>query len=314
MGGAWANPAYAPVSLNRLVFGEYDSHYFGIPLIMDILEEHGFRATFFAEVFCAYILGYEKVEKVFRTIADRGHDAQLHVHPIYRFYRDRLAGRPAPEMDLMFQLPLEKQRELIREAVSLFRELSGRAPRAFRAGCYGASEITLTALREDGIEIDSSYNLTYLGSSCGFKVQPLNAPRMLEGVWEFPVTVFRLPGSSKWKPLEISAVSVGEILATIRCLQEAGARDVVLVLHSFSLLKNLGLRCDHYRPDNIVIHRLRKLCVMLSHLREEVEVGVLGEANLHSTDPQQPQMVPSIGCLRPAMRKIVQGVNRLPWL
>src|SRR5205807_2194006 len=176
MGGAWHNSAYKPLPMDRTVFCEYQSKFYGIPLIMDILDEHGFRATFFTEVFCAYVLGHEEVAKVFRYIRNRGHDSQLHLHPIYRFYRDALAGGPRREVDLMFRLPAEEQEDLIREGVSLFRQMNETTPRAYRAGCYGASEVTLAALKKNGVLIDSSYNLAYLGSTCGFTTQPLNAP------------------------------------------------------------------------------------------------------------------------------------------
>lgn len=314
MGGAWRNRALRPLPLDRTVFGEHGSGFYGIPLIMDILEEHDFRATFFTEVFCAYTVGFEEVEKVFRYIQDRGHDAQLHLHPGFRFYPDFLQGHPRRGSDLMFQFSAEEQGELVREGVTLFRQLNGKAPRAFRAGSYGASEVTLTALRENGLEIDSSYNLFCLDQSCGFRYRPLNAPQILEGIHEFPVTNFRAGPRWAYKPLEISAVSVGEILATLRCLQQIGCRDVVLVFHSFSFLKNRGFRFERCRPDRIVIHRFRKLCAALSHMREEVEVAVLGEADLSRTLPSQPQMVPSLGLVRPALRKMVQGLNRLPWI
>src|SRR5262249_45343175 len=150
---------------------------------------------------------------------DRGHDAQLHLHPEQRFYRDFVQGGKRREESLMFTFPPTEQTELIREGIALFRELGGKTPRVYRAGCYGASEVTLKALRENGIEIDSSYNLAYLGYTCGFETQPLNAPVMLEGIHEFPVTVFRVRGLPRSKPLEISAVSVSEIITTIRRLQ-----------------------------------------------------------------------------------------------
>ncbi len=313
MGGAWRNPAYKPVPLERSVFGKYGSQFYGIPLIMQILGEYGFRATFFVEVFCTYVMGQDEVAKVFRCIEESGHDAQLHLHPVYRFYRDALAGGERREADLMFRLSAGEQQELIREGAELFRTLSGKSARAYRAGCYGASEVTLQALRENGLEIDSSYNLAYLGGNCGFEVRPLNAPTVICGIHEFPVTVFRVPGSG-YKPLEISAVSVGEMLTTIRCLYSAGCRDVVLVLHSFSLLKNLGLRYEQYRPDRIVIQRLRSFCAALTKLSAEVEVAVLGDIDLSSIPVPQTQTVPSVGWLRPPIRKLVQGVNRLAWL
>jgi peptidoglycan/xylan/chitin deacetylase (PgdA/CDA1 family) len=313
MGGAWSNSAYTPLPLDRTVFGKLGSDSYGIPLIMSILEEHGFRATFFTEVFCTYNVGHEPVATALRTIQSRGHDAQLHIHPEQRFYREFVNGGKRREESLIHTFPAAEQRDLIRLGIELFRELSGKRPRVFRAGCYGASEVTLKALRENGIEIDSSYNMAYLGNTCGFEKKKLNAPAIVEEIKEFPVTVFRVSGFPGYKPLEVSAVSVTEIMGTIRLLQEAGCRDVVLVLHSFSLLKNGGVRYEHCRPDHLVIRRLKKLCGMLSELHGEVEVGVLGEAPSSLPSVAQPQVIPSLSWLQPSLRKAVQGVNRLPW-
>lgn len=314
LGGAWRNPAYSPLPVSKTVFGECGSGQYGIPLIMDILEPYGFRATFFTEVFCAYNLGYGEVEKVFRYIRRRGHDAQLHLHPIQRFYRDRRAGLPAREIDLMFRLSPAEQRELIAEGVGLFRQLSGTTPRAFRAGCFGAAETTLAALRENGISIDSSYNLAYLDRSCGFRTRPLNAPVEIENVREFPITVFRVAGLAGYKPLDIAAVSTSEILHVLRRLREAGCGHAVLILHSFSLLKKRGVQYDRHWPDRIVIRRFRKLCAALWQHRDEMEVAVLGEAAPAETLSPHPQVIPSPGWLRPSMRKLCQAVNRLPWI
>jgi hypothetical protein len=163
MGGSWNNPAYEPLGLERTVFGRHESRFYGIPLIMDILEEHGFRGTFFTEVFSSYLLGQDEWLKVFRMIRTCGHDAQLHLHPVFRFYKDRSMGRPARHLDLIHKLSVGEQREFVREGIALFTGLSGYAPRAFRAGCYAASETTLQVLHENGVLIDSSYNLAYLG-------------------------------------------------------------------------------------------------------------------------------------------------------
>ncbi len=313
MGGAWRNPEWDPLPLDITVFGKYGSRYYGIPLIMEILEEFGFRGTFFVEVFCAYLKGHEAVAAVFEAIRKRGHDAQLHLHPVQRFYRDYVAGQPRREVDLMFKLSSCEQRDLIGEGVKLFRELSGTSPIAYRAGCYGAGESTLPALLDNGIVIDSSYNAAHVGDSCGFQTRGLNAPTMIGGIHEFPVTVFRSPWTSGYKPLEIGAVSVGEILATLSGLRDAGCQDAVISIHSFSFLKNAGVRYENYRPDSIVIGRLRKLCEALSRMTGEIEVKVLGESDFKATSFRQPQVIPSVGWLRPPMRKFVQAVNRLPW-
>jgi hypothetical protein len=246
-------------------------------------------------------------------ISARGHDCQLHLHPVFRFYRDFQQGGARREADMMFHLPLEEQRELIGEGVDLFRRFTGKSPRAYRAGGYAASEATLSVLSEHGITIDSSYNLAYLGQTCGFQATGLNAPAVIHSVYEFPVTVFRVPGASGYKPLEISAVSAGEILSALAILRKAGCRDAVLVLHSFSLMKNLKLRFDKRMPDQIVIRRFRKLCAELSRLSQTIEVTTLGSLDLRSIPLPQPNLAPSLYWIQPVMRKLVQGVNRFAW-
>jgi hypothetical protein len=314
IGGAWRNSAYSPLPLDVPVFGKCDGGVYGIPLIMDILEEYGFRATFFTEVFCSYVLGHEQVAKVCQYIHQRGHDCQLHLHPVYRFYRDFQRGKPAREIDLMFQLTPEEQSSLVAEGVKLFKRVSGELPRAYRAGCYGASETTLAALHDNGVVIDSSYNLAYVGTTCGFQTAALNAPTILNGVLEYPVTVFRVRGVNGYKPLEISAVSVAETLATLRALRRADCRAAVLVLHSFSLLKNCGERFERCRPDRLVIRRFRRLCEALRGMEDEVEVAVLGETTNDGALQARDHMIPTVGLAQASMRKAVQAANRFSWL
>ncbi len=313
LGGAWRN-ALGPLPVSRTMFGEKGFGLYGVPLIMDILEEHGFRGTFFVEVFCSYLRGADEVRGVFDCIQKRGHDVQLHLHPVQRFYRDFVQGQGRREQDLMFQFSPEEQKDLIGEGVALFREFSGVAPRAFRAGCYAASEVTLRALHENGVVIDSSYNLAYLDRTCGFRERPLNVPRVMEGIYEFPVTNFQSVRAGAYKNLEISAVSVREILETIRLSKASGCRDVVLVFHSFSFLKNRDVRFEKVRPDRIVIQRFRRLCAELRQMHDLVEVCVFGDLDLARVDPSQPNVVPALGWFPQAIRKAVQGVDYIPWI
>jgi hypothetical protein len=314
MGGAWRNPQSAPVPLDGPVFGKCGSRQCGIPLIAEILEEHGLRGTFFVEVFCSYLLGMPEVGRVFDYINKRGHDAQLHLHPTYRLFRDYKAGGPRRETDLIAQFTSAEQVELLGDATRLFERFCGRRPRAYRAGCYGASETTLSALKANGIEIDSSYNLAYLDQTCRFEMRGLNAPAVIEGVYELPVTVFRVPFSSGYKPLEISAVSTSEMLSTIDNLREAGSTDVVLVLHSFSLMKNCGLRYETSRPDDIVIRRFRTLCRALRDRSAELQVTTFGAVDVAAIRAPQRSVLPSVRFSQAAARKFVQGINRAAWI
>jgi hypothetical protein len=313
MGGAWHNGA-GPVPLAKPVWGEHGSEKYGISLIMDILEAHRFRGTFFVEVFCSYLVGKSELQRVFRCIQDRGHDAQLHLHPVQRFYHDFIQGGARREQDLMFRFPVDEQRALIGEGIRIFEELCGKRPRAYRAGCYAASESTLEALRQNDIAIDSSYNLSALDRTCGFRRRPLNAPTTIGGIREFPVTNFLSGPGRSYKPVEISAVSVEEVLAALMSMRDAGCRDAVLVFHSFSFLKNRGERYERARPDRIVIQRFRSLCAELLRMRDSFEVAVLGEASVEPVLGTDEQFVPSLGWWKPGVRKAVQAWNRMPWV
>src|SRR4051794_36705858 len=70
----------------------------GVGLIMRELEAHGLRGTFFTEVFGSLHFGAEGFGEVVREMARRGHDVQLHTHPIQRRADFRSRGeRPAPD-------------------------------------------------------------------------------------------------------------------------------------------------------------------------------------------------------------------------
>ncbi len=105
---------------------------------------------------------------------------------------------------------------------------------------------------------------------------------------------------------------MAEILHTLSALRESGCSDAVLVFHSFSFLKNRGIRYEAARPDHIVLRRFRTLCRELSRLNRQFEVAVLGEASIEPSQPAQPQIVPSIGWVRPTVRKAVQAWDRIP--
>jgi len=313
MNRAWVDPSKRPLSLDMAVFGHTGSKSYGIPLIMDILEAHNFRGTFFTEVLCSHVLGDEAVGKVFSYIRQRGHDTQLHLHPTYyHYYRYSQGGEPPREQDLMYRLPVEEQEQLFSMGVALFKQFEGKAPRAYRAGCYGASEQTLEIIKRHGIEIDSSYNLCYLDQTCGFRHRPLNGPRLFGDVQEFPVTNFRVEHQSGYKPLEICAVSVAEILRTIDGLAADGCRDVVVSLHSFSFMKRFSE--NGCQPDRVTIQRFKRLCKEIALRSDEIEVCTMGDTTWRSNGSSRSDSVPSVGWARPLVRKVVQGVNRIPWV
>jgi hypothetical protein len=321
MGGAWEDPRYTPVSPERAVLGKIGSEYFGIPRIMDILEENGLRGTFFIEVFAGMNGLQPGLSEAYSQIVKRGHEAQLHLHPIHYYYRLRTEGRLDPgkmplDKDMIGAHPLEKQVEFLREGISMFQEMVGRTPVAFRAGNFGAAATTLEALEKVGIRFDSSFNAAYLQTGCALDSGgAVNRPWQRGQIWEIPVTTFRT-GAWGWiglKQLNINAVSLWEMKRVLEQAERIGLRTVTFIAHSFSLFKVADLQFRNLKPDRLVLHRLQGLC---RFLRENADrFRVVGFSDLDpSSLPGEEKAVPSMGALIPVLRKVVQAVNRLNWL
>jgi hypothetical protein len=142
-----------------------------------ICEKHGAPLTVFFEAeeylaFCQYarqleqLLGYDPARLIrdqVRSLAKRGHDFQLHLHPQWhgaRLLNGKWLLRPEMEtVDHLFE-GAEETSGFIRERKALLEELVGNAASvlAYRAGAFSASpgEKLLSALAQNGFQFDSS--------------------------------------------------------------------------------------------------------------------------------------------------------------
>jgi len=318
LGGAWENPRWKPVDPEKAILGRIGSKLYGVPLIMDILEEHDLRATFFTEVLVSDVFGTSVLAEACASIRARGHDPQLHLHPVFHYYHLSRQGHIQPDglpvsMDIIGSLPLETQLQLLQKGRSFFRDIFGSDPTAFRAGCYGGSLSTLDALGKIGIRYDSSFNAAYIGRTCLMNSkEPTNAPWRSGRVWEIPVTTFE---TGAWplrglKPLEVSAVSLWEMQKVLDQLENLGQETVTMVLHSFSFVKRDDIQFGGMRPDNLVIRRFQGLCRFLRCNRNRFRVLTFSKLPEPSENPEEIPF-PRMGTLIPALRKCIQAVNRI---
>src|SRR6266850_455899 len=271
LGGAWENPSYRPVHPDRAILGKMSSGYYGTPRIMDLLEENGLRGTFFVEVF-ASLNGYRSdLAKAYSEILRRGHDVQLHLHPVHYYYWMLQEGRISldqipVEKDMIGTLAPETQLEMLQMGVSLFEEMVGRAPIAFRAGNFGAGSITLDMLEKVGIRFDSSFNASYLQAGCKLDSGgTINTTWQHGAVLEVPITNFETgpPGLRGLKQLNINAVSLWEMTGVLEQAERIGLPDVNFIGHSFSLFKTADFQFRRLRPDKLVLRRFQGLCRFL---------------------------------------------------
>jgi peptidoglycan/xylan/chitin deacetylase (PgdA/CDA1 family) len=212
-----------------LMTGDGIGREFGVYGILDALDAHDMKGTFFVNV-------YEKdrqpdgvVEGVVRDIADRGHEVGLHSHPSWSldFYR-----RP------LYRLPKAAQVEVLRWGADLIAEWTGEAPTSFRGGGYAVNDDTFAALGEVGIAIDSS---CFFPSGNNQNTRhSINAPTGIAAMTEVPVTTVLSTngdGALAHRKLDLDWLSVEEMLTALNTIASQGATFATFMMHSFSFIE-----------------------------------------------------------------------------
>jgi hypothetical protein len=324
MGGAWANPALSPVPPQRRIFCDIAGQSHGIGMMCDALEEHGFAATFFCEVFGAEVFGEAETQRWIRYLQHRGQDVQLHTHLNFHYYARHLLRPllPHERVDNLASLPIEEQRELLGRACSLFERLTGKRPSVFRAGNWVVNMGLLHSLNAQGILLDASFNAcAEAADSFPDETPKINRLHRLGPIWEMPISLAHqsLPDpvlTRGMRPLDPSSMSHWEISKALNDFHAHGEEHITIVLHSFSLVKARDQQYHNLRPDHVVQQRFKDLLAFLDTHRDRFMVSTLGQ--LAETLPlhREPKgsvsaPIPRLGFFQPAARKVVQALNRL---
>lgn len=324
MGGAWDTPGQGPLPASRHVFCQDGSGAYGIPLITRELGRYGFRATFLCEMLATQVLGEADTRSVVDALLTAGQDVQLHLHPVYWYYRrfldgggvDRAHHRAAASDQLCAHSP-ERQLAMLEEASELFQTCTGRVPVAFRAGNFAASRATLRVLAKLGFVIDSSYNPAELDDpSLADDPPEPNVVQSIEGVWELPVTVARtrIREGNGYKPFDPVALGAWEMERVLDTAYSAGMPHVTLLFHSFTFVKPWDMTYSRFRLNRIVLGRLRALLRFLDANRDRFQVQTFGELAAGPIQASPKAVVPDLGFWHPAARKAVQVINTLYWV
>jgi hypothetical protein len=251
----------------------------GIELIMRELEAHGHRGTFFVEAIGAGYFGAGGLREVCQALVGRGHDVQLHLHPVQRMPDFRTRGE-APAPDDIASYTDDEQAALLQEGRALLAGagVPEASLLAYRAGNFGASNAVWGAMRRAGLAVSSNYNPCYFQKNCRMRLDsaPLGLfPAPEEGVWELPITNFVEPRGG-FRHLQITAVSLGEMIECLERHRALGVREVTIVTHSFELffLDAPDRRRGHLNRINL--ERLRGLCGFLAQRSHDFQVDTVG--------------------------------------
>lgn len=251
------------------IFGQVPGHAeaFGIELIMDVLEKHQARGTFFFNAYEVGKHGEADIARAARLIHSRGHDLELHTHPqpMYPFYG-------------ISHAPLDDQAAILAKGMALIEGWTGKKVVAHRAGAFSANKDTLQAAALAGLLADSSL-------SPGSRVDvPLvrqvgvsNGLSCIDGILEIPLTSFEQVRVGRWcsrRALDIEGCSLSEIKYVARWAARHGLPTLCILMHSFSLSR-------YGRPNRRVIRRLGALLAWL-RTQNDIEICTVEQLCRHA--------------------------------
>ena len=265
------------------IHGETDSGDYGVPFQMEILNRNKLKATYFVEALLAGRVGVGPLRDIVGQVQAGGHDVQLHVHTEWlRELAD--PDLPAEFRQNMRQFSEDDQTRIISRGIANLRQAGAHNVCAFRAGNYGANFETLRALKRNGIVFDTSHNACFLDAECQLRTDELLLqPTMIDGVYEFPVSVFSdYPGHLR--PAQLGACSFQELKAALLQAWTAGWYSFVIVWHGFELLRRVT-EPGRRTPDWITIRRFERLCAFLDTNRDKFRTAVFSEIDAKTIPP-----------------------------
>jgi peptidoglycan/xylan/chitin deacetylase (PgdA/CDA1 family) len=147
-----------------------------VPLIVEKLEAHGFKGTFFVSPYCPPQLK-DKMLSNLNFLISKGHDLQLHTHP----------APIDPLRPYLNQYTKAEKREIIDSGIRTLVEAGAPAPIAHRAGSLSIDEETLRLLPELGIYIDSSIYSRFPNCAVSLPENLRNRFVKIDGPFQLPI-------------------------------------------------------------------------------------------------------------------------------
>lgn len=270
LGKPESNTPIGYASMQRVADGRSE----GLGFILEALGAHRLPATFFVEVFCAHFFGADEVKRMVTAIRSAGpHDVQLHAHPCWRYFRDpdwRQSVKAIRKNDSWAGRG-DEALDMLREAVSLFGMIAGRAPQVFRSGNLQVDGDVHRALARLGIPLSSSVGLG-LSLPDDERLRRWVVPTRIAGVLEVPVAAYREPGlrGGRNKCLTITGTTWAVTRRLLESAYRMQAGPVVILTHAneFADSARSGTHAATYRANPLNQGRLRQLLRFLDAQRE----------------------------------------------
>lgn len=314
--GAWPHEPLASDyrcerELEAYFLGRTQQGDFGLPFQLEMLRSRSLQATYFVDPLFSLVLGIEPLRLVVRMILDADQQIGLHLHPEW-LTDARCRGLPAFRGPYISQYLLEEQRALVRCGLNQLREAGAPTATSFRAGSWGADVVTLRALSQEGIYVDSSLNAASRDSMPSLPDRfALQEPTHFEGVVEFPLSRFDDRVATMGRSLSVTGTTWSEMRFALESCYKAGRESFVLVMHSNEFTRTERLRRGRApTPRRTAVRRFERLCNYLHVHRERFATVALPERAVPRRELGGSTQLPKSSLGRTAARFVSQAVSR----
>lgn len=212
----------------------------GIGTVLHTLEKYGLKATFFIETLQTAWFDDDEMGAVAHQIAARGHELQLHLHPVWLQFDNpnwtELVKRTPPVTsvhDSLLALPADRAREVIERGKAVFARWSLPAPTAVRTGSLIMDRALYKVFAEAGLTVSSSVGCGIYQPSDS-ELNLYSAPRIVDGVMEIPVTSYWGSGPLMLRRKRLATViGMGkwEQRVLLELARKSGAECLVILSH-----------------------------------------------------------------------------------
>lgn len=290
--------------VDLMVFGVCGGQRYGFQRIMEVCENGGVSATFFVSSLDSCRFGEAPFRTVCEEIVSRGHDVQVHTHPVRLFDNG---------VEHMWEYRLADQAAILETASGKIERWLGRRPLAHRAGAYGINEDTFAALRKNGIAIDSS---SFHGHPNCKAVVTKNKVVEHRGIVEIPITVFTQVRALRWGKwtlerrhrivkTDIDWASLNELKQFVLAAKKQNIRLMNLFMHSYSLVR-LG---EGFRDSEPHWENMEKLQAFLDFAAADPEVKIITVTEFDEIYRRDPGLLVGSDCV-PEIEE-VEGVGAM---
>ncbi len=237
---------------NLYIYGVIKGKKYGIEKIMDIGDKYNVPINFFVNIVERHKYPEEYVQRIVKTIKDRGHPIYLHLHPSCI----KQDGRP-----FFWHYSPEEQDEIMKVGLADYKELIGDKCSAFRAGSYSSDQNMYNSLSKIiGKTVDLSYCYDYT-NMCHYYPKVINKSHFNNDVFVIPNTRYcslNIFKKKKYNNLDINSSYFSEMKDV---LDNNKLNYLICTMHSWNLVDSWFYKGKTMKPHKKNISKMEKFII-----------------------------------------------------